>query len=77
MEFIVDLNKVEDVKEFVRLADIYDSDIIVRSMDRTYAVDASSLMGVFSLDLGKPVVVSVSEKEIGESLKEAVGKYVM
>lgn len=77
MEFIVDLNKVEDVKEFVRFAGIYDADIIVRSMDRTYSVDASSLMGVFNLDLGKPVVVYVSEKEVGESFRETVEKFVL
>lgn len=77
MEFMVDLNKVEDVKEFVRFAEIHDTNIMVSSQDRKYAVDAASLMGVFSLDLSHPVVVSISDKEIGEAFKESVGKYVM
>lgn len=77
MEFLVDLNKVEDVKEFVRLAQVYDSNIIVKSQDRNFAVDGSSLMGIFSLDLSNPVVVRVSDKEVGEVFKEAVEKFVM
>lgn len=77
MEFVVDLNKVEDVKDFVRLAGMYDTNIILNTQDRKYAVDAASLMGVFSLDLSHPVVVSISDKEIGEAFKESVEKYVM
>lgn len=77
MEFLIDLNKVEDVKEFVRLAEIYDTNIIVSSQDRNFAVDGSSLMGVFSLDLSKPVVVRITNKEAGESFKEKIEKFVI
>lgn len=77
MEFVVDLNKVEDVKEFARLAELYDTDIIASSQDGVYSVDASCLLGVFSLDLNHPVVVHVSDIEAGEAFKEAVGRFVM
>ncbi len=77
MEFMVDLNKVEDVKEFVRVAGMYDTNIIVGSQDRNFAVDGSSLMGIFSLDLSNPVVVRISDKDIGEIFKEAIEKFVM
>lgn len=77
MEFNVDLNKVEDVKEFVRIAGMHDTNIIVGSQDRNFSVDGSSLMGIFSLDLSNPVVVRISDKEVGEAFKEAVEKFVM
>ena len=77
MEFMVDLNKVEDVKEFVRVAGMYDTNIIVGSQDRNFAVDGSCLMGIFSLDLSNPVVVRISDKDAGEAFKEAVEKFVM
>lgn len=77
MEFLVDLNKVEDVKEFVRLAEVYDTNIIVSSQDRNFAVDGTSLMGIFSLDLSKPVVVHVADKEAGDTFKEAIEKFVI
>lgn len=77
MEFMIDLNRVEDVKEFVRIAEMYDSDIIVKSQDKNFSVDASSIMGVFSLNLSNPVIVHISNKEIGESFKEAVDKFII
>lgn len=77
MEFVVDLNKVEDVKEFVRVAGMYDTNIIVSSQDRNFAVDGSSIMGIFSLDLSNPVIVRVSDKEAGEAFRESIEKLVM
>lgn len=77
MEFMVDLNKVEDVKEFVRVAGMFDTNIIVGSQDRNFAVDGSSLMGIFSLDLSNPVVVRITDKDAGEAFKETVEKFVM
>ncbi len=77
MEFMVDLNKVEDVKEFARLAELYDINAIVGSQDRKFAVDGSSLMGLFSLDLRKPVVVQIHDKEAGEMFKSEIEKFVL
>ena len=49
------LNKVTDVKEFVDLATKCRGDITVGS--GRFAVDAKSIMGLFSLDLTKPLQV--------------------
>lgn len=76
MEFLVDLNKVEDVKEFARISSSCDADIMVSNIKRSFKVDGSSLMGLFSLDLSNPVVVNVSDKEMVESFKESVNKFV-
>lgn len=77
MEFLVDLNKVEDVKEFARIAGLYDANIVVSNQNRNYIVDGSSLMGLFSLDLSKPVVVHTEVVEVGEALKKDIKKFVI
>lgn len=77
MDFLVDLNKVEDVKKFVRFASLYDADIVVSNQNRSFIVDGSSLMGLFSLDLSKPVVVHTEVVEVGESLKKDVENFVV
>lgn len=77
MEFLVDLNKVEDVKEFVKIASLYDTNIVVSNQDRNFRVDGSSLMGLFSLDLSKPVVVYIYDKEVTNIFKEEVKKFVI
>lgn len=77
MEFLVDLNKVESVKEFVRIAGLYDTNIVVSNQNRTFRVDGSSLMGLFSLDLSQPVIVTIHDKDIGDVFKEDVEKFIM
>ncbi len=51
------MNTIEDVKHFVTEANAQISDIDVVS--GRYLVDAKSLLGLFSLDLTKPVDVVV------------------
>ncbi len=47
------LQAINDVKEFVTIVMHYDFDIDLVS--GRYAVDAKSIMGIFSLDLSKPI----------------------
>ena len=77
MEFLVDLNKVEDVETFVKFAKLYDTDIIIRNYDKKFSIDGSSIMGLFSLDLSRLVVVHVENKEIGEKFKKDVVDFVV
>jgi len=52
-ETTVMLASINDVKEFVSIVSLceYDVDLI----SGRYAVDAKSIMGIFSLDLSKPI----------------------
>ena len=77
MEFLVYLNKVEDVKEFGRFASIYDCGIDVCSQDRHFTVDGASLMGLFSLDLTKPILVSIKDIEAAESFKKDIFQMII
>ena len=55
--FTVQNGSIGDVKNFVNIVGKYDFDIDLIS-DR-YVVDAKSIMGIFSLDLTKPINVQV------------------
>ena len=61
LEFNVNLQSIEDVKTFVTAASLVDCDIDV--LAGRYLVDAKSIMGLFSLDLAKPVKVQVHGNE--------------
>ena len=56
-EFSVLLSSINDVKQFVNLtcAQTFDIDMV----SGRYIIDAKSIMGLFSIDLTKPVKVSV------------------
>lgn len=47
------LATINDVKNFVNIVTKYDFDVDLVS--GRYAVDAKSIMGIFSLDLSKPI----------------------
>ena len=51
------LKSVEEVKEFVHLANEYPEDIDLVS--GRYQVNGKSIMGIFSLDLGAPLQLQV------------------
>lgn len=55
--FKVQINSIGDVKNFVNIVSKYDFDIDLISA--RYVVDAKSIMGIFSLDLTKPIEVQV------------------
>jgi phosphotransferase system HPr-like phosphotransfer protein len=49
------LKSINDVKDFVNIANKYDFDVDMTS--GRYVVDAKSIMGIFSLDLSKSIKV--------------------
>lgn len=77
MKFKVLLNMVEDVKKFVKIAEKYDMDITVRSTRSKFEVDGTSIMGMFTLDLSDPVIVTTHDNEDGKKFKSEVEKYIV
>jgi len=55
--FNIMLRSINDVKDFVNIVNKYDFDVDLSS--GRYVVDAKSIMGIFSLDLSKPIMVEV------------------
>ena len=53
----ISLAAINDVKNFVNVVTKYDFDVDLIS--GKYVVDAKSIMGIFSLDLSKPIEVQI------------------
>lgn len=72
---IIKLNSIDDVKEFCALTNSCRFDVDVLS--GRYAVDAKSIMGIFSLDLTKEVelVVHASDEE-SEDFFDEIKKFI-
>ena len=66
--FNIQLNSINDVKVFVNTVNKYSYDIDLTS--GRYVVDAKSIMGIFSLDLSKPIKVEIFADNCQELLDE-------
>mgnify|MGYP006327606603 CR=1 FL=1 len=62
------LNSINDVKDFVNTVSKYDFDVDLTS--GRYVVDAKSIMGIFSLNLSKPIKVEVHSDDCDAFLNE-------
>ena len=71
--FNVVINSINDVKNFVNIVYKYDFDIDLIS-DR-YVVDAKSIMGIFSLDLTKPIGVQIHTED-ADAIMEELKPYI-
>ncbi|MEM1484993.1 HPr family phosphocarrier protein [Oscillospiraceae bacterium PP1C4] len=65
---IIKLDTINDVKNFVNTVSKYDFDVDLVS--GRYAVDAKSIMGIFSLDLAKPIKVEIYSDDCATFLNE-------
>ena len=62
------LNSINDVKDFVNIVCRYDFDVDLTS--GRYVVDAKSIMGIFSLNLSKPIKVEVHSDDCDDLMAE-------
>ena len=65
------LDSIEKVKKFVSITNKYDFEIGLSS-DR-YVIDGKSIMGIFSIDLKKPIKLIAHTKDQDEFLKDIKG----
>jgi phosphotransferase system HPr-like phosphotransfer protein len=66
----ISLNSIDKVKTFVNLINRFDYDFDLVS--GRYVIDAKSIMGIFSLDLSKPIALNIyaDDKDVDEILNE-------
>ena len=64
---------MDSVKEFVNAVSAYPYEVDLHS--GRYVVDAKSLLGIFSLDLSKPIVCEIYNDNCEELLKD-IGKFI-
>jgi len=63
----IKLDSIEAVKTFVNKVNLYSGDVDIVS--GRYTIDAKSIMGIFSLDLTKPLTVVIHNKDEEEKFK--------
>lgn len=75
----VDLNSVDKVKHFVNNISNIDCDIDMVSHHGRYVIDAKSIMGIFSLDLSKPITLQAYTDDdlLIEQIKNAIADFTV
>lgn len=63
-KFILNLNSIKKIREFSIEISKFESDIDVVS--GRYVIDAKSIMGLFSMDLSKPIEVLIHSDDESE-----------
>lgn len=64
----IQLNTINDVKNFVTIVSKYPFDVVLRS--GRFAIDAKSIMGIFSLDLSRPLTMELLSDDCDTFLEE-------
>ncbi|MCR4782281.1 MAG: HPr family phosphocarrier protein [Lachnospiraceae bacterium] len=71
----VSLNTVDKVKAFVNTVNTMDSDFDLIS--GRYVIDAKSIMGIFSLDLSKPIDLTIHSEENVDAILEKLSPFII
>ncbi len=71
----ITLNSIDKVKTFVNLIGKYNSDFDLVS--GRYVIDAKSIMGIFSLDLSKPIELNIHDDSIVDEVQSALSDFTM
>ena len=70
----IKIDSIADVQDFVTIVSKYDFDVDLES--GRYAVDAKSIMGIFSLDLSKKIKMVVRSEDCEDFMKE-VSRFIV
>ena len=65
---MIRLSLVENVNKFVNIVGHYPFDMDLRA--GRHVVDAKSILGIFSLDLSRPIALEIYSDDCDELLKE-------
>ena len=71
----ISLNSIDKVKSFVNDITKFSNDFDLVS--GRYVIDAKSIMGIFSLDLSKPINLNIHADENMNAIMEAIKPYVI
>ena len=70
----ISLNSIDKVKSFVNDTTQFDYDFDLVS--GRYVIDAKSIMGIFSLDLSKPIDLNIHADDNVEEIMEMLKPYL-
>ncbi|MBO5227438.1 MAG: HPr family phosphocarrier protein [Lachnospiraceae bacterium] len=71
----ISLNSIDKVKSFVNEIARFDVDFDLVS--GRYVIDAKSIMGIFSLDLSKPIDLNIHAEDDAADIMSALDKYIV
>ena len=71
----ISLNSIDKVKSFVNTISQYDYDFDLIS--GRYVIDPKSIMGIFSLDLSKPIDLTIYTDTNVDEVLEALKPYII
>lgn len=71
----ISLNSIDKVKSFVNEIARFDVDFDLVS--GRYVIDAKSIMGIFSLDLSKPIDLNIHAEDDAADIMNALDKYIV
>ena len=71
----ISLNSIDKVKSFVNEITKFDNDFDLVS--GRYVIDAKSIMGIFSLDLSKPINLNIHADENMAAILEVIKPYII
>ena len=71
----ISLNSIDKVKSFVNDITKFDHDFDLVS--GRYVIDAKSIMGIFSLDLSKPIDLNIHAEDDATDVMEVIKNYLV
>ena len=71
----INLNSIDAIKSFVNAVTKFDSDFDLVS--GRYVIDAKSIMGIFSLDLSKPIDLNIHASDNIDDILAALKPYIV
>lgn len=71
----ISLNSIDKVKAFVNTITQFEYDFDLIS--GRYVIDAKSIMGIFSLDLSKPIELAIHSEGNEDQIMEALQPYLV
>lgn len=71
----ISLNSIDKVKSFVNDVSKFETDFDLVS--GRYVIDAKSIMGIFSLDLTKPIDLNIHAGEENEEILKVLDPYII
>lgn len=71
----VSLNSIDKVKTFVNLINRYNAEFDLVS--GRYVIDAKSIMGIFSLDISRPIDLNIHNAENLDEILEQLTPYIV
>jgi phosphotransferase system HPr-like phosphotransfer protein len=71
----ISLNSIDKVKSFVNDVTKFDAEFDLVS--GRYVIDAKSIMGIFSLDLSRPIDLNIHSENQAAAILEVLAPYII